>query len=230
MTTTATRTPSPTLPATRGRRSAQARTATEGRRAARVAALTLPATLALGVPVATLLSSPRDVATVDVVVSVLLVGGLEVVAARALWVLTRERSHPAAWAALLARVGYALLLVAGAGVLLARGAGGLSAFGDHWLTGLGVLGLHLVAVGVALWHSRIGGRIAPALVTLSGALAMAAALAPVDGTPLWAGLGPVVLGDLVLTALLARTVARRPGGLSPRPPAALRRRPPPPPP
>ena len=81
-------------------------------------------TLALSLPAVALLDRPAGTATVDVVASFLLVGGLEVVAARALWRLTRGHAHPAAYAALLARLGYALLLVVGALVLLVQGPAG----------------------------------------------------------------------------------------------------------
>ncbi len=167
-------------------------------------------TLALSLPAVALLDRPAGTATVDVVASFLIVGGLEVVAARSLWRLTRSHAHPAAYAALLARLGYALLLVVGALVLLVQGPSGTTAFGAHWGSALGVLGLHLVAVGVALRRCPAAGQFGPLLLSACGAAGLAAALSPVDGVPLTAALAPVLVGEVVLAGVLLRTTTRRP--------------------
>ncbi len=174
------------------------------------AVVAIAGTLALSLPAVALLGRPAGSATVDVVASFLLVGGLEVVAARALWRLTRGHAHPAAYAALLARLGYALLLVVGALVLLVQGPAGTAAFGAHWGSALGVLGLHLVAVGVALRRCPAAGRFGPLLLSACGAAGLAAALAPVDGVPLTAALAPVLVGEVVLAGVLLRAKSRRP--------------------
>ena len=144
-----------------------------------MAAAAVLASLALTVPALTLLGR-ADTATVDVVTSFLIVGGLELLVARALWSLTRRRSHPAAHAALLGRLGYALLVVVGALVLLDDGARGAAEFRQHWTSAAAVLGLQFVAQAVAFWHNRIGSRLAPLALAGAGVAAMAVALAPVE--------------------------------------------------
>ena len=181
-------------------------------RRAVAAATAVVGTLALSLPAVALLDHTEGTATVDVVASFLLIGGLELLAARALWRLTRGHSHPAAYAALLARVGYALLVVVGALVLLVHGAQGLGDFRNHWLSALGVLGLHLVAAGVALRRCPSVGRAGPLLVAGCGAAGLAAALAPLGGVSLTTALVPVLAGEVVLTGVLARAALGRPVG------------------
>jgi hypothetical protein len=175
-------------------------------RTARLTVLGLLATLALSVPAVALLDGvgPRA-SSLDVVTSFLIVAVLEVAVARGVWRVTREHAHPAAHAALLARSGYALLLAVGAGVLLWTGPAGAAGFRDHWANALGVLGLHLVAAGVALWRSGLVGRTGPLSLSLVGATVLAAGLLPLDGVTLPMVLGPAVAGEVLLILLLART-------------------------
>ncbi|HMM96368.1 hypothetical protein [Phycicoccus sp.] len=178
-------------------------------RSARTALVALLGSLTLTVPALTLLGR-ADTATVDVVTSFLIVGALELVTARALWSLTHRRSPPAAYAALLARIGYALLVAVGALVLLDDGARGAAEFRQHWTSAAAVIGLGFVALAVAFWHSRIGTRIAPLALAGTGLAGMAVAVLPVDVPPV-ASVLPLVVGDLVLVAALAgRTVRPRP--------------------
>lgn len=175
-------------------------------RTARLTVLGLLSTLSLSVPAVALLDGvgPRS-SSLDVVASFLIVAVLEVAVARGVWRVTREHAHPAAHAALLARTGYALLLTVGALVLLSTGPAGAAGFRDHWGNALGVLGLHLVAAGVALWRSGLAGRVGPLVLSLSGATALAAGLLPLDGVTLPMVLAPAVAGEVLLTLLLART-------------------------
>ncbi|QIM22486.1 hypothetical protein G7075_17350 [Phycicoccus sp. HDW14] len=187
-------------------------------RTARLSVLGLLATLALSVPAVALLDGvgPRA-SSLDVVSTFLIVAVLEVAVARGVWRVTREHAHPAAYAALLARTGYALLLVVGALVLLWTGPSAAPAFRDHWANALGVLGLHLVATGVAFWRSAPSGlaaRLGPLALSLSGTTALAATLLPLDGVTLPMVLAPVVVGELLLVLLLARTAL---GGRTVRP-------------
>lgn len=220
MTTTVTRPVARTRPATRPATrpvvrttpaaTRRARSADRPHRAARLGLAGLVGTLALSVPAVALLDGvgPRS-SSLDVVASFLIVAAAEVVVARELWTLTRDRSRPAAWAALLARTGYALLLAVGALVLLADGDTGAGAFRDHWGTALGVLGLHLVAVAVAVRHAGLAARAGAGAVGLCGAGALGAALLPVDGLALTWVLAPALAGEVALAVLLARAAMRR---------------------
>ncbi|MBM6399276.1 hypothetical protein [Phycicoccus sonneratiae] len=217
MTTTATRRPAPTatprrppVPATPTPTTAPAARRTHHRstRSARVAAAAVLGSVALTVPALTLLGRP-DTATVDVVTSFLIIGVLEVVAARALWTMTHDRSHPAAHAALLGRLGYALLVVVGALVLLDDGTRGVTEFRQHWTSAAAVVGLGLLALAVAFWHNRIGARIVPMTLAAAGLAGMAVAVVPVELGPV-APVLPLVVGDLVLVVALAgRALGRR---------------------
>lgn len=214
MTTTATRPTVRTRPPERApaprastspRRAAVATTG-EAARTARLTVLGLLATLALSLPAVALIDGvgPRA-SSLDVVASFLIVAVLQVAVARGLWRVTREHAHPAAHAALLARTGYALLLTVGALVLLGTGPAGAAGFRDHWANALGVLGLHLLAAGVALWRSGSAGRVGPLALALSGATALAAGLLPLDAVTLPMVLAPAATGEVLLAVLLTRT-------------------------
>ncbi len=170
--------------------------------AARTAGLAILASVALVVPAIGLLDTlPSGGSSLDVAVSLLVVAGLDVVVARGLYLAVGGRARPAAYAALLSRIGHALLLVVAATLLSTRGVEGLPTFRDDWTTATLVLAAHLVVAGVALWRSRVAAR-APALaVTVAGTVALLVPLAP--GA---AGLLPVLAPVLVGEALLAVTL------------------------
>ncbi|MGG5259841.1 hypothetical protein [Phycicoccus avicenniae] len=195
---------------------ARVRAAATRRPAVRTAGLALAAglgSLALSVPaVAQLDGLGSRSSGIDVVASFLVVAVLEVVLARTLWTLTRDRARPAAWAALLARTGYALLVAVGAVLLLAQGDAGAEAFRGHWSDALGVLGLHLVAAAVALRQSGLAGRIGSTAMALCGALALVAGLLPGTDPALTTVLVPAVTGEALLAAALGRAVLPGLGG------------------
>ncbi|MBT9256875.1 hypothetical protein KMZ32_12925 [Phycicoccus sp. MAQZ13P-2] len=151
-------------------------------------ALTVPALLAAG---------RTGTATVDVAASLVLVAGLQTVAARAAWRRTRTAARPAAGAALLGRLAYALVLTVTAVGLL--GPGDLLGAQRAWTAGAGVLGIGLLAHAVALSRSRIGRPATRWVAGCAGAAAVVLALVP-GGAPTVPLLWCVVAGDLAAAA------------------------------
>ncbi|WP_030526208.1 hypothetical protein [Phycicoccus jejuensis] len=151
-------------------------------------ALTVPALVAAG---------RVGTATVDVAASFVLVAGLQALAARAAWRRTRAAARPAARAALLGRLGYALVLAATAVGLL--GPQDLAAARPAWAAGAGVLGIGLLAQAVALSRSRIGHPATRWVAGCAGVAAVALALVP-GGVPTVPLLWCVVVGDLAAAA------------------------------
>jgi hypothetical protein len=174
--------------------------ATAGRVAgtARGAGLAIIGGLALSVPAVGLLDAAAGGgSTLDVAASLLVVAALDVVVGRGLYRVAGERALPAAYAALLSRVGHGLLLAAAAAMLLWRGGTGITAFREDWSTASLVLAAHLVVAAVALWRARVAPR------ALALAVATLAAL-PGGAVGLLAVLAPVLVADAVLAfALLA---------------------------
>lgn len=149
-------------------------------------ALTVPALLGAG---------RTGTATVDVAVSLVLVATLQALAARAAWRRTRHAARPAARAALLGRLGYALVLAVTAVDLL--GPGDLVGAQRAWAAGAGVLGIGLLAQAVALSRSRVGRPAARWVAGFAGVVAVMLALSP-GGAPTVPLLWVVVTGDLAV--------------------------------
>lgn len=173
-------------------------------RSAGTAGAAVVAILLLTVPVVGLLDAVRaSTSTLDVAASFLVVAGLDVVVGLGLYLAARRRAHPAAYAALLSRVGHGLLLVVAAVLLATRGAAGVPAFRDDWGTALLVLAVHLAIAAVALWRARLAPRSLCAALALCGVatLALAAAAGP-------AGLGTLLAPTLAGEALLAAALLR----------------------
>lgn len=167
---------------------------------AAVTALLLPATALLDTA-----DRPGTLTLVAVVFAV--VAGLEVVVGWGLYTLLRERAHSPAYAALVSRAGYAVLLTAAAGRLLWPGGDGVAGFRQDWALALVVLGVHLLVTSIALWHSR---RVPAVVVAGTAAAGTASVLSQVlarwplpDVLPGAGPLLPGALGGLVLLAWLA---------------------------
>ncbi len=195
----------PAAPEPRGSRSRHAPRVVRGTvptGAARTAGLSLLASLALVLPAVGLLDAlPSGGSTLDVAASLVVVAGLDVLAGRGLYLAAGGRARPAAYAALLSRVGHALLLAVAASLLVLRGAEGVPAFRHDWATASLVLAAHLVIAGVALWRSRVTAR-GPALgVAAAGAVALLVPLAP-GAAGLLTVLAPVLVGEAVLAVTL----------------------------
>ncbi|QKE83284.1 hypothetical protein [Arthrobacter sp. NEB 688] len=197
MTTTATRETAP-----RGdRRPRTTRRATAGVVGPLLGAtlLTAPALVVLGRP---------GTAAVDVAASFVIVAGLQVVVARASWRRTRTLARPAARAALLGRLGYAVLVTLAALGLVTAGREGPESFGRSWVAAAGVLGLGLLAHAVALSRSRTGHPVAGWVVAAAGLAAIALALVP-GGAPTGVALWVVVTGETALAVALTLPGAGR---------------------
>lgn len=219
MTTTARTHPATTVSRTRPARPAGAVLAHD-RRPPLVAALALAVVTALSIP-ATALLDTADLPTTRALVGLgfLVVAALEVVVGWGLYVVLRDRAHSSAYAALVSRAGYAVLLAAAAGRLLWPGGDGIAGFRADWSLALLVLGVHLLVTSVALWHSRD----VPGAVVAGTAVAGTVALLG-DAVGRWPlpdvvpGAGPLlpgVLGGLVLVAwlfLVGGRVSPRDGG------------------
>lgn len=174
----------------------------------------------LSIP-ATALLDGADRPSTRVVVGVAFVGiaALEVVVGWGLYVVLHQRAHSSAYAALVSRAGYAVLLAAAAGRLLWPGGDGVAGFRADWSLALLVLGVHLLVTAIALWHSHA----VPGAVVAGTAIAGTTALLG-DAVGTWPlpdivpGAGPVlpgVLGGLVLLAwlfLVSGRVAPHDGG------------------
>lgn len=178
------------------------------RHAARLAGVALAVLTVLSVPVTALLDtadhpSVRALAGAGFVA----VAALEVVVGWGLYVLLRDRAHSPAYAALVSRGGYAVLLTAAAGRLLWPGGDGVAGFRADWSLALVVLGVHLLVTTTALWSAR---RV-PGPVVVGTAVAGTASLLAATGRglplpdvlPGAGALLPVVLGEVVLLAWLA---------------------------
>jgi hypothetical protein len=181
--------------------------ATAGRVAgtARGAGLAIIGGLALSVPAVGLLDAAAGGgSTLDVAASLLVVAALDVVVGRGLYRVAGERALPAAYAALLSRVGHGLLLAAAAAMLLWRGGTGITAFREDWSTASLVLAAHLVVAAVALWRARVAPRALALAMAAGGVLALTLAALPGGAEGLLAVLAPVLVADAVLAfALLA---------------------------
>ena len=184
------------------------------RRGARLAGWSLLAMTVLAVPAAGLLDTADDPRTrLAVGIAFLAIAVLDVAAGVGLYTLLRARASSSAYAALVSRTGYAVLLAASAGRLLWPGGGGVGAFRADWSLALFVFGLHLVVAAVALRASRV----VPAVVVAATGVAGVAYL--LDGVlARWAdvawrpALVPLMLGEVVLLAWLLLV-----GHRSPRP-------------
>jgi len=172
-----------------------------------VAAVALAALTALSVPATALLDSadrpgPRLLAGAAFVT----VAALEVVVGWGLYVLLRERAHSPAYAALVSRGGYAVLLTAAAGRLLWPGGDGVDGFRSDWSLALVVLGVHLLVTAIALWCARRVPGAVVAGTAVAGAASLLAALGgglPLpDVLPGAGALLPAALGEIVLLAWL----------------------------
>ena len=151
------------------------------------------------------------VGTLFVVVAV-----LDVVVGVGIYALLHGRAHSCAYAALVSRTGYAVLLAAASARLLWPGGGGVETFRTDWSLALVVFGLHLLVTAVALRASRV----VPAVVVVSTGLAGTAYLLD-ESLARWAdvgwaaGLVPLMLGELVLMGWLLLVAHRRPKGTDP---------------
>ncbi len=199
--TRATRTPS--RRPTRGRRRAQPLTIHQ-RRAALLAGSTLLVLAPLGSWAVSLLEEvgPGG-STTGAGLAFLTVAALDVVAACGLYRLLRDRVPAPAHAAVVSRVGYAVLLAWAAALLVAHGGTGVAEFRADRADALLVFGLHLLIVAGAMWRARL----APRLVSLATGAAGVAYL--LDGalerlTDVgWRGAAvPFMLGEVVLATWL----------------------------
>ena len=181
------------------------------RRGARLAGWGLLTMTVLALPAAALLDgadTPGTRAAVGTAFVVIAV--LDVVVGVGLYALMRGRAHSSAYAALVSRAGYAVLLAASAARLLWPGGGGVEAFRADWSLALVVFGLHLAVTAVALQASRV----VPTVVVAATALAGTAYLLD-EALARWADVGwrpalvPFMLGELVLMAWLLLVAHRR---------------------
>jgi hypothetical protein len=182
--------------------------ATQERRTARVAGTALAALTVLSVPATALLeTADRPGARLLVGAAFATVAALEVVVGWGLYVLLRDRAHSPAYAALVSRGGYAVLLTAAAGRLLWPGGDGVDGFRSDWSLALVVLGVHLLVTSVALWCARrVPGTVVAGTVLAGAASLLAAAgggLPLPDVLPGAGALVPAVLGEVVLLSWLA---------------------------
>lgn len=188
-------------------------------RGAVVAGAALALVTALSLPATALLDTARPSTLAVVGGAFLVVAALEVVVGRGLYLVLRDRAPSTAYAALVSRAGYAVLLAAAAGRLLWPGGDGVAGFRDDWSTALVVLGLHLLITAVALWHSRcvpaavVAGTAVAGTASLTGDLLGRWPLA--DVVPGAGPLLPAVLGGLVLLAWLLGTPRPAAGELPP---------------
>jgi hypothetical protein len=180
---------------------------TQERRTARVAGVALAALTVLSVPATALLDTADRPATRTLVgAAFVAVAALEVVVGWGLYALLRDRAHSPAYAALVSRGGYAVLLTAAAGRLLWPGGDGVAGFRSDWSLALVVLGVHLLVTSIALWCAhRVPGAVVAGTV-LAGTASLLAAVGgglPLpDVLPGAGALLPAVLGEVVLLAWL----------------------------
>jgi hypothetical protein len=183
------------------------------RRPALVAAVALAVLTALSIPATALLDTADRPGTRTVLgLGFVVVAALEVVVGWGLYVVLHERAHSSAYAALVSRAGYAVLLAAAAGRLLWPGGDGVAGFRADWSLALVVLGVHLLVTSVALWHSHGVPGAVVAGTAAAGAVALLGDV--VGGLPLpdvVPGAGPLlpgVLGGLVLLGWLSLVSGR----------------------
>jgi hypothetical protein len=168
---------------------------------------------AVSIPAGLVVRRAEDAAApVAVGVAFLVVALLDVSAAWGLYLVTQRRAGTVAYAALLARSGYAVLLTGSAVALLWPGGDATSGFRADRANALLVFGLALITAGVAIWRSRIAPR-AVALVTSSAGAAYLVdnALARWTDVGWRAALVPVMLGELALMAWLILASRERVG-------------------
>ena len=202
--TTGTLAPSTTAP--------PARLRTSQRRCARLTGCSLLAVTVASLLAAALLARAEEAPMrVAVAAAFAVVAVLDVAVGAGLYRLLHRRAHSSAYAALVSRAGYAVLLGASAGRLAWPGGGGVERFRADWSLALLVLGVHLLVTALALTTSRT----VPAAIVAATALAgVAAVLAESLGR--WTGLEgrpalvPLALGQLVLMAWLLRVAHRAP--------------------
>ena len=175
---------------------------------ARIAAVALVTLLALTIPAVPLLDTPgAAVSSLDIAVSFVLVAALQVVVARGIYLLARQRAHPAAYAALLSRVGHAMLLAVAAGLLAVKGVDGVDGFRADWRTALLVLAVHLVVAAVALWRARLAPRAVPVAVAVGGAASLVLAAVTPGQEAILPVLAPLLVADALLAGALLRSAA-----------------------
>ena len=180
------------------------------RRGARVAGLALLAMVLVSVPATWLLDAAEPWGPAAAGVAFLAVAALDVSAGWGLYLVLHRRAHPPAYAALVSRVGYAVLLAASAARLLWPGGGGVEAFEADWDRALIVFGLHLTVAAVALWRSRLAPRVVVAATGAAGAAYLLdAALARFTEVGWRGALVPVMLGEVVLMVWLLAVGRRR---------------------
>lgn len=175
------------------------------RRTARAAGVALAAVSVLSVPATALLdTADRPGLRALVGAGFVAVAVLEVVVGWGLYVLLRERAHSPAYAALVSRGGYAVLLTAAAGRLLWPGGDGVAGFRADWSLALLVLGVHLLVTAIALWSAR---RVPGTVVAGTAVAGTASLLSAVGGgLPLpdvLPGAGPLLPATLGAVVLLA---------------------------
>ncbi|MFL6079746.1 MAG: hypothetical protein ACJ714_07445 [Ornithinibacter sp.] len=183
------------------------------RRAALVAAVSLAVVTVLSIPATALLDTADATATrVVVAVGFLVVAALEVVVGWGLYRVLHERAHSCAYAALVSRAGYAVLLAAAAGRLLWPGGDGVRGFRADWSLALLVLGVHLLVTTVALWHSHeVPGAVVAGTALAGAAAVLGDVVGPLPLPDVVPGAGPLlpgVLGGLVLLAWLSAVSGR----------------------
>jgi hypothetical protein len=147
------------------------------------------------------------VSSLDIAVSFVLVAALQVVVARGIYLLARQRAHPAAYAALLSRVGHAMLLAVAAGLLAVKGVDGVDGFRADWRTALLVLAVHLVVAAVALWRARLAPRAVPVAVAVGGAASLVLAAVTPGQEAILPVLAPLLVADALLAGALLRSAA-----------------------
>lgn len=181
------------------------------RRGARLAGWALLVMTIVSLPAAALLDGADAPATrVAVGTAFALVAVLDVVVGVGLYIVLRGRARSSAYAALVSRTGYAVLLAASAARLVWPGGGGVETFRADWSLALVVFGLHLLVTAVALHASRV----VPVVVVAATALAGTAYLVD-EALARWADVGwrpalvPLMLGELVLMGWLLLVAHRR---------------------
>ncbi len=200
----------PTRPA---RATARASTRPVADRPSLAAALSLVAITVLSIP-ATALLDTGDATRTRVVVGVgfVVVAALEVVVGWGLYRVLHERAHSGAYAALVSRAGYAVLLTAAAGRLLWPGGDGVAGFRADWSLALLVLGVHLLVTTIALWHTHeVPGAVVAGTAVAGTAALLGQVVGPWPLPDVVPGAGPLlpgVLGGLVLLAWLSAVSGR----------------------
>lgn len=156
--------------------------------------------MAVAAPVAVFVMLPRG--QLAGAAGVLLgVAVLDVVAGVALHFYLRARGRVLSLAAAALRVLYAVLLVVALRHLIV-GARSVADYRHEWNVGLGVFGLHLVALGVLLVRREGWARAVGALVTISGlGYLIDAGATLATGHPVGAA-GVTFVGELVLMVWL----------------------------